>query len=143
MKIMWKPYVPSKVSFFAWKAWWGKVLPMKQLKKRGYHLPSICPFCRKEEDNLEHMLIHCSPIWELWTSTLSVKGVIWVCPFMIKDLFYTRSRIPVKKNGRKLWWAIYAGQSGKRRTKIVFEDVPFSHSRLKHSIISFMFCGLG
>ena len=26
MKILWNPYVPSKVSFYAWEAWWGKVL---------------------------------------------------------------------------------------------------------------------
>ena len=35
VKILWNPYVPSKVGFFAWEAWWGKVLTMDQLKKGG------------------------------------------------------------------------------------------------------------
>ena len=33
VKILWNPSVPSKVGFFAWEAWWGKVLTMEQMKK--------------------------------------------------------------------------------------------------------------
>ena len=40
----------------------GKVLTTNQLKKRGYQVASICPFCRKNEDSLDHILIHCSAI---------------------------------------------------------------------------------
>ena len=25
IKMLWNPYVPSKVGFFTWEAWWGKV----------------------------------------------------------------------------------------------------------------------
>ena len=31
----------------------GKVLTSSQLKKRGYHLASRCPFCGKEEEELD------------------------------------------------------------------------------------------
>ena len=109
VKFMWNHYLPSKVSFFAWEAWRGKVLTMKQLKKRGFQLASICPFCRKEEDILEHMLIHRPLIWELWTTILSVRGFSWVCPYMVKDLFSSWSQLPMKKNDRKLWWAAPLG----------------------------------
>ena len=30
-KMLWNPYVPSKISFFAWEAWCGKVLTFSQL----------------------------------------------------------------------------------------------------------------
>ena len=46
------------------------------------------------------------------------------------------------KNGSKLWWATPLGicwAIWKERNRIVFEDAPFSHSRLKHSIISSLF----
>ena len=56
--IIWNPYVPTKVGFFAWEAWWGKVLTMQQLKKRGYKLASGYIFGRKEEEGLDHILIH-------------------------------------------------------------------------------------
>ena len=55
VKILWNPYLPFKVGFFAWEAWWGKVLTLKQLQKRGYQLASRCPFCREEEYRLEHI----------------------------------------------------------------------------------------
>ena len=91
VKTLRNPYVPSKVSFFAWEAWWGEVLTMNQLKNRGYQLASICPFCRKNDDSLDHILIHCLAICELWTTILSVTRISWACPYMVKDLFYAWS----------------------------------------------------
>ena len=36
IKMLWNPIVPTKVRFFAWEVWWGKILTMDQLKKRGF-----------------------------------------------------------------------------------------------------------
>ena len=41
--------VPTKVSFFAWEVWCGKVLTMEQLKKRGFQLASMCSLCGRAE----------------------------------------------------------------------------------------------
>ena len=50
----------SKMGFFAWEAWWGgRVLTMDQLKKRGFSLANRCPLCRKVEEYIEHLLLHC------------------------------------------------------------------------------------
>lgn len=44
--IIWSPFVPTKVGFFAWKATWGKALTLDQLKKRGWALWNRClPLC--------------------------------------------------------------------------------------------------
>ena len=32
-KIIWNSRVLTKVSFFAWEVWWGKVMTLDQLKK--------------------------------------------------------------------------------------------------------------
>ena len=37
------------------KVWWGKILTMDQLKKRGFSLASRCVFCGKDEESLEHL----------------------------------------------------------------------------------------
>ena len=63
IEILWNHYILSKVGFFAWEAWWGNVLTTTQLKRRGFQLASKCPFCGKKEEELEHILIHCRPIW--------------------------------------------------------------------------------
>ena len=42
VKMLWNPIVPTKVGFFAWEVWWGKILTMNQLQKRGFSLASRC-----------------------------------------------------------------------------------------------------
>ena len=32
VKMIWNPLVPTKVGFFVWEVWWGKILTMDQLK---------------------------------------------------------------------------------------------------------------
>ena len=58
IKMLWNPTVPTKVGFFAWEVWWGKILTMDQLKKRGFSLASRCVFCGNDEESLEHLFIH-------------------------------------------------------------------------------------
>ena len=122
--------------------WWGKVLTSTQLKKRGFHLANMCPFWKKEEEELEHILIHCQAIWGQWTDLLSAFGVDWTCPFLAKDLIQSWMHFLVRKKAKAIWrvapllllWAIW-----KERNKIIFEDATFSLLRLKLSIIQSLF----
>ena len=86
IKMLWNPTVPTKVGFFAWEVWWGKILTLDQLKKRGFSLVSRCVFCGKDEESLEHLFIHCPKVWCMWTAIFSLSGGGWVCPFLVKDL---------------------------------------------------------
>ena len=38
--LIWNSLVPPKVNFFAWEVWWGKILTMENLKRRGFQLAS-------------------------------------------------------------------------------------------------------
>ena len=40
-QLIWSNWVPTKMSFFAWEAFWGKVLTLDQIKKRGRALANI------------------------------------------------------------------------------------------------------
>ena len=132
--MLWNPIVPTKVGFFAWKVWWGKILNMDQLKKRGYSLASRCPLCGKVEETLEHLLIHCPKVWCMWTALFSLSGGGWVCPFLVKELMLNGLRPPLRKKDLKLWravplcliWAIW-----KERNRVVFEDDGLSRTKLK------------
>ena len=62
IKMLCNPIVPIKVGFFGWEVWWGKILTMDQLKKRGFSLASRFPLCGKAEETLEHLLIHCPKV---------------------------------------------------------------------------------
>ena len=85
-KLIWNSLVPSKVSFFMWEVWWGKILTMEHLKRRGFQLASKCLLCRKVEENMDHLLLHCPSIWDLWEGFIHILGVAWVCPRTLKDL---------------------------------------------------------
>ena len=37
MNLLWKGCVPSKVNFFVWEVWWGKVLTMEQIKRGAFN----------------------------------------------------------------------------------------------------------
>ena len=73
VKMIWNPLVPTKVGFFVWEVWWGKILTMDQLKKRGSSLASRYPLCGQTEEVLEHLFIHCHKIWDLWTTLFSLS----------------------------------------------------------------------
>ena len=100
---------------------------MQQLKSRGYQLASIWPSCRRDEESLEHILIHCPSIWGLWADLFSVLGICWTCPFLVKDLICSGGQIPGRKNGRRLWraapltifWAVW-----KERNIIILDNIP-------------------
>ena len=47
---------------------------MEQFKKREFHLVSRCPFCGESRETLEHIMIHCPLIWDLWAIIFSSFG---------------------------------------------------------------------
>ena len=86
LDMRWNNYVPPKECIFAWEVWWGKVLTMENLKKRGFQLASKCPLCGKAEEKLNRLLFHCPSIRGLWEGPFYIQGRAWVCPYLIKDL---------------------------------------------------------
>ncbi|RVW43975.1 putative mitochondrial protein [Vitis vinifera] len=83
--ILWSPYVPTKVSFFAWEASWEKVLTQDQLKRRGWILANRCCLCCVEEETINHILVHCSKAKILWDLVFSLFGVNWILSFTVRD----------------------------------------------------------
>ncbi|RVW16378.1 hypothetical protein CK203_067822 [Vitis vinifera] len=59
---IWMDRVPTKVSFFAWEAAWGKILTLDKLQRRGWQLPNRCYLCGCEEENANHILLHCTVV---------------------------------------------------------------------------------
>ena len=102
-------------------------------------MASRCPLCGKAEEVLDHLLIHCPSIWALWSGLISIPGLHWVCPGLVKDLLSSWNYFPISKKTKRVWrayplslfWAIW-----KERNKIVFEDETFCLNRLKLSFIS-------
>ena len=124
--IIWSPYVPPKVGFFAWEASWGKVLTLDQLKKRGWTLANRCFFCLTKKESTNHILIHCTKTRVLWELLFALFGLLgWYGSF-------------VGEKRKKAWklallclfWTVW-----KEKNRIAFDNEEFSVHRLKNSFV--------
>ena len=68
----------SKICFVAFEAIWGKILTMDPLANR-------CYICLRQEDTVDHLLIHCIKTRSLWELLFSLCGVTWVNPLSLRD----------------------------------------------------------
>ena len=121
----------------AWEAFWGKVLTLDQLKKRGRCLANRC-FGYEEEESIDHILIQCSKARVLWELLFSLFGVSWVLPYSVRDTLSGWSGFNMGKKRRKVWkaapscifWAVW-----KERNRIAFDNEELSMNRLKNSFV--------
>ena len=56
IKGIWVHCVPTKATFFAWEATWGKILTLDKLQRKGWHLPNCCYLCGCDEESAYHIL---------------------------------------------------------------------------------------
>ncbi|RVW53495.1 Mitochondrial Rho GTPase 1 [Vitis vinifera] len=70
---IWMDKVPTKVSFFAWEAAWGKIFTLDKLQRRGWQFPNRCYLCGCEEENANHILLHCTVVKTIWEITLVIS----------------------------------------------------------------------
>ncbi|RVW15454.1 putative ribonuclease H protein [Vitis vinifera] len=82
---IWVDRVPTKVSFFAWEATWGKVLTLDKLQIRGVQLPNCCFLCGCAEENVNHILLHCIVARALWDIIFGLLDIKWVFPETVKE----------------------------------------------------------
>ena len=138
IKLILNNCIPTKIRFFAWEVWWGKILTMEQFKKRGRHLANRCPLCGKDEESLDHQLLHCPKVHNLWAIIFTIFGVYWVLTRSIKDTLARWKGPPSRKSLRKVWmaaslclfWTIWREING-----VVFEDMVPSTQRMKNSLM--------
>ncbi|RVW59538.1 putative dolichyl pyrophosphate Man9GlcNAc2 alpha-1,3-glucosyltransferase [Vitis vinifera] len=83
---IWMNKVPTKVSFLAWEASWGKILTLDKLQRRGWQLPNRCFLCGCEEENANHIMLHCTVVKTLWEIALAFFGVQWVFPESVLEV---------------------------------------------------------
>ena len=105
-KGIWVENVPSKLAFFAWEATWGRVLTLDRLQKRGWQLPNRCYLCGMDEENVNHLLIHCTVARVLWGIVLGLVGAQWVFPESVKEVIVSWKGIFVGKKREKIWRSI-------------------------------------
>ncbi|RVW63507.1 hypothetical protein CK203_054157 [Vitis vinifera] len=101
VRCIWVDKVPTKAAFFAWEATWGKILTLDRLQRRGWQLPNCCFLCGCEEENVNHILLHCTVARVLWDIILALFGVHWVFPETVIEVLLSWRGSFVGKRGKK------------------------------------------
>jgi hypothetical protein len=86
-----------------WTAALGKILTQDNLRKRHVIVINYCCMCKKIEETVDHLLLHCDVASVVWNSLFSCFGVSWVMPRRVIDLL-------------ACWWS-----SGRSRSAIVWK----------------------
>ncbi|RVW88076.1 Transposon TX1 uncharacterized 149 kDa protein [Vitis vinifera] len=136
--LIWNANVQPKISFFAWEATWGKALTLDKVQKRGWALANRCFLCLKNEETIDHLLLHCSRTKVLWDLLFTIFGVSWVLPCSVKETllswhgsFVGNKRKKVRRAAPlHIFWTVW-----KARNCLAFKDDMVSIQRLKYSFI--------
>ncbi|RVX13534.1 Transposon TX1 uncharacterized 149 kDa protein [Vitis vinifera] len=135
---IWVDRVPTKVCFFAWEATWGKVLTLDRLQLRGVHLPNCCFLCGCEEENVNHILLHCIVTRALWDIIFGLIDVKWVLPETVKETLISWRGSFVGKKRKKIWksiplcifWTVW-----RERNRLAFRGGELNIQKLKYSFV--------
>ena len=90
---------------FAWEATWEKVLTLDRLQRRGWHLPNRCFLCGCEEENVNHILLHCTVVRALWEIVLALFGAKGVPRESQRDVSQLEGPFVGRKR-KRIWTSI-------------------------------------
>jgi hypothetical protein len=113
-KSIWRVKAPRRVSFFVWTAAWGRILTCDNLMKRGFVMAGWCCMCKHSGESVDHLLLHCEVVREVWNFFLQSFGVSWVFPESVSDLLFGWHNCWGKQSSRiwNLAPTAYCGQFG-------------------------------
>ena len=103
---MWRSKVPTKVAFILWTAAMGKILTIDNLQKRRILIFDWCCMCKSVGETVNHLLLHCSIAYELWSMIFTLFGVKWVMPEGVEDHLNSWNRRLGGQKSHMIWSAI-------------------------------------
>ena len=141
-KGIWKPKVPTRISFFVWTAVLGKILTNDNLRKRRVVLVNWCCLRKNDGESIDHLFIHCSLAKQLWDMFLTLFGVHWVMPQKLQDLIACWTGALGRRSLAEIWkviphclmWSIW-----RERNLRTFEGREFSPLDLQSFFFRMLF----
>ncbi|KAJ9709030.1 hypothetical protein PVL29_000829 [Vitis rotundifolia] len=138
VKCIWVDKVPTKVAFFAWEASWGKILTLDRIQRRGWQLANCCFLCGCTEENVNHILVHCTVARTLWDIVLALVGVHWAFPEKVKEVLWSWRGSFVGRKRKRIWnsiplcifWTVW-----KERNRLAFRGGHLDTQKLKNSFV--------
>ncbi|KAI8537901.1 hypothetical protein RHMOL_Rhmol09G0060000 [Rhododendron molle] len=110
--LIWHQAAPYRVQCFGWMAQLGKIKTGDFLLRIGilhrqHH--ALCKFCGETIESIDHSLLICTPVWNVWCEILDWWGIQWVMPHSFSDLI-------------NLWLSY----KQKPKVKVIWDCIPFA-----------------
>ena len=77
------------------------MLTVDQLKRRGRALANRCFLCEEDEEDINHLLLHCKKARMLWDLFLSIVGASWVFLNSVIQTLLSWQGAPMGKKRKK------------------------------------------
>lgn len=79
--------MPLRVAFLAWSMSLGEILTMDNLRKQHVIVVDWYYMCKRNEESVNHLLLHCEVACALRNAFFSRFGLSWVLPSRLVDFF--------------------------------------------------------
>jgi hypothetical protein len=103
-----------------------------------FQLINQCCLCKKEEETINHLLLHCEFTVDIWHLMLNSFGVFWVTPGNILQLLHCWKFIGHGRPKETIWKVISAllmRSIWRERNCLLFEDNETNVLLLKSSFL--------
>jgi hypothetical protein len=141
-KNIWLVKAPTMVAFFVWSAAFGKILTHDNLRKRNVIVIEWSCLCKKSGESIDHLLLHCEIVRDLWSYILILFGVEWVMPRTVLELLNNWGAAIGYGHAKEAWrlallcllWCIW-----RERNVRLFEDIETSMVELRKQLFNTLY----
>ena len=140
-KCVWRTKAPPRVAFFVWSAALGKILTIDNLRKKNMVLINRCGMCKRDEETIDHLLLHCECAQVLWNAFFNHFDLAWAMPSGVVNLLQCwwsggrpSSAVVWKMVPHCIMWCLWS-----ERNKRFFDDSKSSQEDLLHFFFTTLF----
>ncbi|KAE8655416.1 hypothetical protein F3Y22_tig00117027pilonHSYRG00012 [Hibiscus syriacus] len=137
---VWNKFAPPKVAAFVWKAMYSRLPVASELMKRGVNasVQPLCLFCKEHQEDVSHVLCHCSVVWQVWQRWCYLWRVRIIFPIDVRQLLQVWSSQFIRRKVRNLWHLGFFGliwQIWLCRNKSRFNGASFTVDQLFNLVL--------
>ncbi|XP_028064362.1 uncharacterized protein LOC114267521 [Camellia sinensis] len=124
--LLWYNLAPPKVQFLGWLAWKGRLKTTMFLQKIGVLNQSAsidCVLCRNDAETVNHVLLWCPFVWQVWSTVLNWWGIQWAVPGNVEGLLHWWMGFKWRKFEDRIWKVIPLAvmwSTWKLRNEVIF-----------------------
>ncbi|XP_039050911.1 uncharacterized protein LOC120192145 [Hibiscus syriacus] len=123
-RYVWKGVAPPRVESFVWQLAHHRVAVKEELLKRGVTgvEDNVCPLCKKCNESISHLFLHCDVVWDLWAKFLKLWNVFFVIPGKLMDFLIAWDDLVPRSHiwkfiPRAMLWSVW-----KCRNEVIFQN---------------------